>query len=46
MDTLLYYSNLLMKKHGIRIRIRNIPGQFSLSLLIPTISPSDLTGKP
>jgi hypothetical protein len=46
MDTLLYYSNLLMKKHGIRIRIRNIPGQFSLSLFIPTIRRSDLTGKP
>jgi len=35
MDTLLYYGNLLLKKNKIRTKITNIPGQFSLSLVMP-----------
>lgn len=46
MDTLLHYGNLLMKKNNVRTKINNIPGQFSLSLLIPALSRSDLTEKP
>jgi PAS domain S-box-containing protein len=35
MDTLLYYGNCLLRKNKVRTRITNIPGHFSLSLLIP-----------
>ncbi len=35
MDTLLYYGNLLMKKNNVKIKINNVPGEFSLSLFIP-----------
>ena len=46
MDTLLYYGNLLMKKNGVKTKINNIPGQFSLSFLIPTIGHPNLEKKP
>ncbi len=35
MDTLLYYANFLLKKNDIKIKITNILGHFSLSLIIP-----------
>ncbi len=35
MDTLLYHANLLLKKNKIKTKINNIPGQFSLSLVMP-----------
>jgi len=35
MDTLLYYGNCLLKKNEVKTRIINIPGDFSISLLIP-----------
>ena len=35
MDAVLYYGNALLKKNNIKIKIDNIPGQFSLSLFIP-----------
>jgi PAS domain S-box-containing protein len=35
MDTLLYHANLLLKKNKIKTKITNIPGQFSLSLIMP-----------
>ena len=35
MDTLLYYGNCLLRKNKVRTSITNIPGHFSLSLLIP-----------
>jgi PAS domain S-box-containing protein len=35
MDTVLYYGNTLLKKNKIKIKIDNIPGQFSLTLFIP-----------
>ncbi len=38
MDTLLHCGNLLMKKNNVKTKINNIPGQFSLSFLIPTTS--------
>jgi PAS domain S-box-containing protein len=39
MDTLLCYGNLLLKKNNIKIKINNVPGQFSLSLFIPRVTP-------
>ena len=37
MDTLLHYGISLLKKNDIRIKINNVPGQFSLSLFIPLV---------
>jgi len=35
MDTVLCYGNLLLKKNNVKIKINNVPGEFSLSLFIP-----------
>ena len=40
MDTVLCYGNALLKKHNIKIKIDNIPGQFGLSLFIPLTADS------
>ncbi|HID31699.1 MAG TPA: PAS domain S-box protein [Desulfobacterales bacterium] len=36
-DTLLHYGILLLKKNNTKIKINNVPGQFSLSLFIPLV---------
>ena len=45
MDTLLYHANLLLKKNKIKTKITNIPGQVSLSLVMPCRPPLNLKGK-
>jgi PAS domain S-box-containing protein len=45
MDTLLYHANLLLKKNKIKTKITNIPGQVSLSLVMPCRPPLNLMGK-
>jgi len=37
MDTLLYYGNLLLKKNNMKIKINNVPGEFSLSVYVPKL---------